>query len=453
MDQEGAMATNSVVNVTALIDEEKISRFQVWVLLLCASAMFVDGFDTQAIGYVAPSLSAALAVKPAALGFVFAAGGLGAIFGTLGFAPVADRIGRKPVIVGCVLLFAIFSLATSLANTVHQLMWMRFATGLGLGGVVPNALALTADFMPRRFRVTLVLLAWFGFSIGSGLGGPITAHILETHTWRTVFLFGGVLPVLLAPLLAWCLPESIQGLTQRGGRKEIVRRTLRRLNSRFDFPADVTFVTQAKEKGFPVALLFKEGRARLTIPLWIMFFMILLELFFLNSWLPTILLKAGIPQHQAIVVASLLHFGGIVGGLAIAPLCDLLNPYLVLAIAYVLSGACMVAIGGAGSVAMLAMAATFLAGFFTFGAQNTANAIASTNYPTAMRSSGIGWALGIGRIGQIVGPLIGGLLLSLHWGTKGILSVIAVPSLVAAAAAFYLRIPYLRQKAEAENAH
>ena len=163
MGQGATTPVTGLVNITELIDEQTIGRFQIGVLLMCASAMFVDGFDTQAIGYVAPSLSAALAVKPGALGLIFAAGGLGAILGTLAFAPVADRIGRKPVIIGCVLFFAVCSFMTSAANTVHELMWMRFATGLGLGGVVPNALALTADFMPKRFRVTLVLMTWFGF--------------------------------------------------------------------------------------------------------------------------------------------------------------------------------------------------------------------------------------------------------------------------------------------------
>jgi AAHS family 4-hydroxybenzoate transporter-like MFS transporter len=450
--QPGSTTPAGAVNLAELIDEQPITRFQVWVLFLCASAMFVDGFDTQAIGYVAPSLSAALAIKPAALGVVFAAGGLGAILGTLGFAPVADRFGRKPVIVWCVLLFGVCSLLTSFANTANQLMGMRFATGLGLGGVVPNALALTADFMPKRFKVTLVLLAWFGFSIGSGFGGPITAHILEGHTWRAVFICGGLLPVLLVPLLWRSLPESLQGLSQRGGHDHQIRATLARLNPGLIVPADVSFVTQKKEKGFPVTLLFREGRSRVTIPLWIMFFMGLLELFFLNSWLPTILHKAGIAQHQAIVVASLLHFGGIVGGLAIAPLCDRFNPYFVLAVAYIFSGVCIAAVGISGNAATVAMAATFLAGFFTFGAQNTANAIAASNYPTAMRSSGIGWALGIGRIGQIVGPLIGGLLLSFNWDTQGILYVVAVPSIIAAAAAFFLRTSSLQLRSQTERA-
>jgi AAHS family 4-hydroxybenzoate transporter-like MFS transporter len=441
-----SMAQGTLFNAAEMIDEQPIGMFQIVVLLLCAAAMFVDGFDTQAIGYVAPSLSVALAIKPAALGLVFAAGGLGTILGTLGFAPIADRIGRKPVIVFCVLFFGISSLLTAYCHSVDQFICTRFTAGLGLGGVVPNALALTADFMPKRSRVTLVLLAWFGFSIGSGLGGPITAHLLVGNTWRAVFIWGAILPAVLTPALWFALPESLQGLSQRGGREHTIRETLRRINPKLMVPADVAFHAEEKQKGFPVALLFREGRSRITIPLWVMFFMTLLDLFFLNSWLPTILHKTGISQHEAILVTSLLHFGGMAGGLLLAPLCDRFNPYFVLAISYILSGACIAALGSAGNIAALAMIATFFAGFFTFGAQNTANAIAATNYPVAMRSSGIGWALGIGRIGQIVGPLIGGSLLAMHWGPKSILYTIAWPSMIAAAASFYLSASYMRAR-------
>ncbi len=188
MTEEAGMApAATLVDVAALIDQQKIGRFQIQVLLLCASAMFVDGFDTQAIGYVAPALSAALGLRPGALGLVFAAGGLGAILGGLVLAPYADRVGRKPIIIGSMLFFAVCTLLISLANTVPQLMWMRFAIGLGLGGVVPNALALTAECVPKKFRVTLVLMTWLGFSFGSALAGPITAHILDAHSWRCGF--------------------------------------------------------------------------------------------------------------------------------------------------------------------------------------------------------------------------------------------------------------------------
>jgi len=439
IEEPSTPPTPAFVDVASLIDEQQIGRFHIAVLLLCAAAMFVDGFDTQALGYVAPALSAALAVKPAALGLVFAAGGLGAILGGLVLAPYADRAGRKPIIVGSLVFFSICTLLISRANTVPQLMWMRFAIGLGLGGVVPNALALTAEFMPKKSRVTLVLITWLGFSFGSALAGPITASILRTHSWRAVFLFGGVLPMVLAPLLVWRLPESLHSLTQRYAAPERIAAILARMNPKLVFSQAARFInSEHKEKGFPVALLFREGRARTTLLLWIMFFMNLLALFFLSSWLPTVLHKAGLPQHAAIVIAALLHFGGIAGGLALAPLCDRYNPYLVLAFAYILSGTFIAGIGLSEDRITFAMAATFLAGFFTFGAQNSANAIAATRYPTAMRSSGVGWALGVGRTGQIIGPLIGGFLLSLQWATSQILYLIALPSVVAATAAFLL---------------
>jgi AAHS family 4-hydroxybenzoate transporter-like MFS transporter len=434
-----SLPAGTLVDISDVIDRQEFGRFQLGVLLLCAAAMFVDGFDTQAMGYVAPALSSALGVKPTALGLVFAAGGLGAIIGGLALAPYADRVGRKPIIVASMLFFALCTLLIAMADTVPQLMWMRFAIGLGLGGVVPNALALSAEYMPKKFRVTLVLMTWLGFSVGSGVAGPVAAHILGTHSWRAVFLFGGILPVVLAPLLIWGLPESLQSLAQHGASGLRIARTFARMNARLIFPEGAQFVNSEKrEKGFPVALLFREGRAPITLLLWVMFFMNLLALFFLNSWLPTVLHKAGLPQHLAIVIAALLHFGGIAGGLAIAPLCDRFNPYLVLACAYILSGTFIAGIGLAGNKATFAVAATFCAGFFTFGAQNSANAIAATRYPTAMRSSGIGWALGIGRTGQIIGPLIGGLLLSLKWQTSEILYVVAMPSVIAATAALFL---------------
>src|SRR5215469_17220923 len=224
-----------LLDIAELIDQQRISSFHVRVLLLCASAMFVDGFDTQAIGYVAPALSTALALKPGALGLVFAAGGLGAILGGLVLAPCADRVGRKPIIVSSLLFFAVCTLLISLANTVPQLMWMRFAIGLGLGGVVPNALALTAENMPRKFRVTLVLMTWLGFSFGSAFAGPITAHILDARSWRTVFVFGGILPIVIAPLLVFSLPESVHGLSQRGADTRLIARTLSRMNPKWRF--------------------------------------------------------------------------------------------------------------------------------------------------------------------------------------------------------------------------
>jgi MFS transporter, AAHS family, 4-hydroxybenzoate transporter len=426
----------SPVDVTEVIAANPIGRFQVRILVLCGAAMFMDGFDTQAIGYVAPVLGKALPATPAELGPVFAMGGVGALIGTLSSGPLADRLGRKPVIVGTLLFFALMSLATSFATTPRELMWMRFLTGLGLGGVVPNALALAAEYMPRKMRVTLVMMVWFGFSLGSGFAGEITAEILQRFSWPAVFVAGGLAPLLLIAILAWALPESPAVLLQRPGSGPAIGAILRKLAPGTTLPANPIFrSSERREEGFPVALLFREGRAPLTALLWVMFFMNLLALFFMNSWLPTVLNRAGLSSYAAIIIGSVSHFGGIAGGLLIAPLSDRFNRFLVLAGAFVLSSASIAGIGLAGGAPAFAMLAVFSAGFFTFGAQNAANAIAATGYPTPMRSTGTAWALGIGRSGQIIGPYIGGLLLSMQWAANDIMYVVAIPGLVAASAA------------------
>jgi AAHS family 4-hydroxybenzoate transporter-like MFS transporter len=254
-----------------------------------------------------------------------------------------------------------------------------------------------------------------------------------------VFVFGAVLPLALVPVLIWALPESILMLTDRGNRA--VPAILRRLDPGAAIPANATFInSEPKEKGFPVALLFREGRAPVTVLLWIMCFVNLRALVFMNSWLPTILNNAGLSAYGAIIIGSVSHFGGIAGGSVIAPLCDKLNRYVVLACVFVLSALSIAAIGLAGDHAGWATAAVFFAGFFTFGGQNAANAIAATSYPTVMRATGTGWALGIGRTGQIVGPYIGGWLLSMQWASNDIMYVVAIPGLIAATAALAINV-------------
>ncbi len=436
------------VDVPAFIAEQKFGPYHVRILVLCALAMFVDGFDTQAMGYVAPAMTKALHLKPGELWPVFSFFGFGAIIGTLGLAPLSDRFGRKPIMIYSLMFFAVMSALTSTAETVPTLAVMRFLTALGLGGLVPNGLALAAEYMPKKFRVTLVILVWFGFSLGSGFAGEIIAEILRFYSWHAVFLVGAILPFTLVFVLALWLPESILLLTDRGNVPAQVGAILRHINPSAAFDSGTTFVnSEPKEKGFPVALLFREGRAPVTILLWIMFFVNLMALFFMNSWLPTILNNAGQTVYAAIIIGSISHFGGIVGGLALAPLCDRYNKYVVLACAFVLSAASIAMVGVAGGHAWFATTAVFFAGFFTFGGQNAANAIAATSYPTAMRSTGTGWALGIGRTGQIVGPYVGGWLLSMHWAANDIMYVVAIPGLIAAASALMINLVTRSQRA------
>src|SRR6266536_2283078 len=401
-----ASAAASEVNVPALIDEQKISALQIRVALLCAAVVFMDGFDAQAIGYVAPTLSKAWNLAPGELGWTFSAGLVGLMLGALAFSPLADRIGRKPIIVFCTLWFGITSLLTVTAESTTSLLVWRFITGLGLGGA-------------------------------------IAAQLVPSYGWQSVFWIGGIFPILLAPILIFWLPESIRLLSLRGTQDDYVAGLLRAINPALRFAPGTRFVAPEEHpEGFPVEHLFTEGRAVATVLIWVMFFTNLLVIYFCATWLPTVINNTGVSVRLAVIATALFQVGGIVGTLVLAFLIERFGPYRVLAGAYFAAAILIAAIGQAGSAIELIIPAVFGAGFCVVGAQIGANALTATFYPTFIRSTGVGWALGIGRIGSIIGPLLGGMMLSLQWHIPTIFFAGAIPVLIACAAVFAMgRLP------------
>jgi AAHS family 4-hydroxybenzoate transporter-like MFS transporter len=296
----------------------------------------------------------------------------------------------------------------------------------------------------------MIMVMFVGFSLGSALGGAFAAWLIPAHGWTAVFWLGGILPLALVPVLVVALPESIRLLALRGTEAHRVRRLLRRINPALDFDVAARFgVREERPAGFPVRLLFRAGRAPATLLLWVMFFMNLLDLYFMANWLPTVIHDAGIAVEQAVIATALLQVGGVVGTLVLAWLIDRLRPYRVLAAAYFAAGLLIAAIGSAGSAVGLIMATVFGAGFCVVGAQIGANALAAMYYPTPIRSTGVGWALGVGRVGSIIGPVVGGLLLAQHWPTPSLFLAGAVPAFVAALAA--LAIGYAPAAASASG--
>ena len=428
-------ADASEVNVPALIDAQKISPFQVRVALLCAAVVFMDGFDAQAIGYVAPTLSKAWSLKPGELGWTFSAGLVGLMLGALGFSPVADRIGRKPIIIFCTLWFGVASLLTVTAESTTSLLLWRFVTGLGLGGAMPNPIALTCEYAPQRSRATMIMVMFIGFSLGSAVGGAIAAQLVPSYGWQSVFWVGGIFPILLAPILIFWLPESIRLLALKGTEDAPVAALLARINPALRFERGTRFVAPEEHpEGFPVAQLFAENRAVPTLLIWVMFFTNLLVIYFCATWLPTVINNTGVSVRLAVIATALFQVGGIVGALVLAFLIERYGPYWVLAAAYFAAGILLALIGQAGSAIELIIPAVFAAGFCVVGAQIGANALTATFYPTYIRSTGVGWALGIGRIGSIIGPLLGGMMLSLQWHIPTIFLAGAIPVLIASAA-------------------
>jgi AAHS family 4-hydroxybenzoate transporter-like MFS transporter len=418
------------------LQRSHLGRFEMVVIAACAAAIFFDGFDAQAIGYVGPSLIKSFGIAPAALGPVFSGGLVGIMLGALFIAPLADRVGRRPVILGSILLFAAFTLATAWADSPTTLLWLRVLTGLGLGGCMPNAIALTTEYSPVRLQGFLVTLMFNGFTLGSLLGGVLAHQLIPRFGWRAVFVAGGSLPLLLVPLLFFVLPESLRFLALSGRNRVAVDAALRRAGSAETAEAlRARLAAQEGQVRRSIGELFTLGRARPTAVLWTVFFMSLLDVYLLVSWLPTALNQAGVPAQSAIILGSLLQVGALLGTLLCGAGLDRFGGNAVLVPAYVLGALSIAAIGvfSSGSLVLTTLA-VIMAGAGIIGGQTAANALAAATYPTQIRSTGVGWALGIGRIGSIIGPLVAAGLLMVHVSVRGIFLVSAVPALVAAGA-------------------
>ena len=433
-----SQAGTSPVDVAGYIDQQPVGGFQIKLLLTCAAVLFLDGFDTQAIGYVAPALAKEWGLTKAALGPVFSAGLFGLMIGALVFGPLADRIGRKKIIILSTLAFGIGTLATAFINDVNTLLLVRFLTGLGLGGAMPNAVAMTSEFSPHRRRATMVMIMFCGFSIGAALGGLLAAALIPQFGWRSVFIVGGVAPLLLVPILALRLPESVRFLALTGQANARVAELLASINPKAAFgPATRFVVHQPGLAGMPVLHLFKEGRTLPTLLLWVVFFMSLLDLYFLSNWLPTVLNDLGASVSSAAVIGSMLQVGGVVGTFALGSVIDRFS-FRALALVYFAAVFAVGTIGQLGHSVALVTMAIFAAGFCIVGGQIAANALTAGFYPTSVRSTGVGWARGIGRIGSIIGPLVGGALLTAKWSTGSVFMAAATAAFCAALAAFSL---------------
>jgi AAHS family 4-hydroxybenzoate transporter-like MFS transporter len=428
----------SAIDVASFIDAQPVGAFQVKLLLTCATVLLLDGFDTTAIGYVAPALAKDLNLSRAALGPVFSAGLFGLMIGALLLGPLADRIGRRKIIIFSTLAFGIGTLVTALVNDVGTLFVVRLLTGLGLGGAMPNTIALTSEFSPHRRRATMVMVMFVGFSIGAALGGFLAAALIPQFGWRSVFVVGGAAPLVLAPILAWRLPESVRFLALTGRANARVAELLALVSTRAGFAAGQRFVVDEPAlKGMPVQHLFRSGRTVPTLLLWVVFFMSLLEIYFMSNWLPTVLHDLGASISAAAVIGSMFQLGGVVGTFALGSIIDRFS-FRALALVYFIAVFAVGAIGQLGHAAIPVTIAIFVAGFCIVGGQIAANALAAGFYPTSIRATGVGWALGIGRVGSIVGPLVGGVLLSVRWTAGEVFVVAALAALCAALAAFSL---------------
>lgn len=431
--------------VTELIDSRPLSAFQLRVLLLCGITVVLDGFDTQTIGFIAPAILAEFEAPPAAFGPVMSAALVGILIGAIVGGMLADRIGRRIIILSAAAGFGILSLLTARAASMDALILLRFLTGLGLGAALPNLVAMSNEYSPRRLKALTVVLVFAGFPLGAALGGLTSAHIVQEFGWRSIFVVGGVAPLILAILMWWLLPESLQVLLRRSDPRslELANQHLTKIvGSDVPRPALASAETTAPKAS--VLELFGEGYRVRTLMLWTVHLATLLIYYFLVGWLPTILAAAGLQIRVAILVTVLLSLGAIVGGISLARFVDRHGSFRVLIIDYFAAGVICVLIGALHQNVAATAVLVFLAGFCVGGAQLTAYALAASLYPGRMRGTGVGWAIGSSRIGSILGPVIGGALIGSNLGMQMLFALLAIPAVLAACAVgVIVRLPRL----------
>ena len=434
------MEVRKTVDIADILDRSNVSTFQIGIFILCGLCLIMDGFDVQALGPVAPAIIKDWHVSAGEMGLAISAALVGILVGSILFSMIADRIGRRPVLIFATLFFAVVTLMTARVHTIGELRTIRFLAGMGLGGIMPNSVALVGEYSPRRLRVLLMIVVTNGFNVGAAIAGLISAWMIPAFGWRSVFIVGGAIPAVIGVLMLAFLPESLQFLALRGTAPGKLARWIKRINPAIAVDAATKYtVHEQKSGGVPIFHLFREGRAAGTSLLWIINFMNLLNLYFLASWLPTVV-NAGFGSIALGAYAALtLQAGGVAGTFLFSWLVERIGFVPVLGTAFTTACIAIALIGQPAWSLTPLFLIVFVAGFCVVGGQGAINALAATYYPTHLRSTGVGSGLGVGRIGGIAGPSIAGALLGIGWMPRDLFYAAAVPALISAITMFSLR--------------
>ena len=405
------MSNANNISATKWIDELKFNRFHGLVLLLVALTLIFDGYDSQVVAYIMPKVLKEWKLTPIVAGSLASYGFMGLMVGAAGFGMLSDRIGRKKTLMTCIAIFSVFSGAAFLAPSFKVFVALRFLAGLGMGGAMPIAITLVSEFAPSKIRAKAVTAMFGGFTLGWAVAGLMAMLIIPSFGWRPLLLIG-LLPVLFIPVIAKYLPESVRFLA---GKKDYdgAIREMRKIEAmvgaapRNWTPED--FAQPAQQSKGSVKALFGKGMAGMTIIVWITYFFNLLVVYGLSSWLPSLLVKSGFSLVKSYSYGIIQSVGATVGGFILGLVMDKFGRKAGLSLFYVCGGITLWIFGYATSNTALLLAGAGT-GVFIIGTQIAQHVIAGEIYPTHVRSTGVGWALTIGRAGSIIGPLLGGWL-------------------------------------------
>ncbi len=435
------MSNGDILGVKQFLDDRPMAAAQWLILGLCFLVLIADGFDTAAMAFVAPALSHELSISKLALGPVLSAALIGLALGGLTSGPIADKIGRKRVLIASVLIFSVATLASAYATTAPILAGLRFLTGIGIGAAMPSGTTLVSEFVPSRRRAFLVNIMFCGFPLGASAGGFMAAWLIPHFGWRSVFLVGGSVPILLA-LCLMLLPESISFMVVNQWPTDTIKAALKRLSgsdasAQAQIDGAASFMVQelaSRNEGSPVAILLSPQYRLGTLMLWTAYFMGLILYYLLISWMPTLMRDSGASIAESARITALFPLGGGIGAMICGWLMDRVNSTRVVGIAYFLTALLLVVLSRSTGTIILLMIVTFLAGTAMNGAQSSMPVLAASTYPTRIRASGVSWMLGVGRFGGIAGALGGGILLNAGYKMAAIVLGLAVVALLAAIA-------------------
>jgi len=419
------MASERTLDVAELIEGRKLGRPQVAIAMLLCTLMVLEGYDMQTLSFAAPAILREWQVSRADFGFVLTAHLVGYFVGAMILSFFGDRIGRKNIIVAGAVIFGAFTFATGFATSPWELYVLRLGAGFGLGGAVPTGIALAAEYMPKRVRATTIGLMFVGYNLGAAAGGFIAAWTIEDYGWSWVFFIGGLTAIPMVFGLVIALPESVRFLIVRGAPGMKIAQIVRRLSPQTDLSGVARYIiNEESRRNSPLSLL-TEGRALVTILLWISFITALAGHYFITLWMPTVLSDDGFSVAQANNAMGMFQLGGAIGSFLIAFLLDKTG-IRVVALTFLITAPIVAGLSLHTSYGVL-VPHMLIAGLGVLGGQIGLNALSGTIYPTYMRAMGAGWGLGIGRIGSLAGPILGGYLLAMGIPRPTLLLLDSIP--------------------------
>lgn len=429
------MATSNAIDVRTLINNRSLSGFQKLVVFFGFCIIALDGFDVAAISFIAPELKRLWHVSNMALGPVLSAALIGLASGAMLAGPLADRLGRKAVLVISVFFFGVWTLATASATDITHLVIFRFLTGLGLGAAMPNVGTLVSEFAPDRSRSFLVTVVFCGFTFGAAGGGFLSSWMIPHFGWPSVLVLGGVLPMVLAPILLLAMPESVRFLVVKNAPREKIRKIVDKIapgvanaQSTFTMPCAPT-----AGRGSIRIVLSREYKFG-SIMLWLGYFTGLFLVYLVGSWLPTLIKEAGYSLKDAALITALYQIGGTAGSLFCGWAMDRFNPHRVLTLVYLGGGVLTFALGLSSHNSVLLGVLACAVGFCLNGAGTGMNALSASYFPTEARATGSSWMHGFGRCGAILSVFAGAQMLALGWSFSQVFAVLMVPAVITALA-------------------